>query len=66
MKTLRIYKAADPKDFSFTSTWMLCARREETLRELRGQATEDEDGADVVWTDDASDLFSILKPRAMR
>ncbi|HVR83041.1 MAG TPA: fused MFS/spermidine synthase [Planctomycetota bacterium] len=61
--TLRIDKGADAQDHSFASSWMLCARNEEMLRDLRVHASEDGDGPDVVWSDDASDLFSILKPR---
>jgi hypothetical protein len=64
LKTLRIDRVAEGKDQSFASSWMLGARSEETLRDLRAHEAPDGDGADVVWTDDASDLLSILKPRS--
>ena len=63
LKTLRVDRAADERGFNFASSWVLCGRDEEVLRELRGHASEENDGPDVIWTDNASDLFSILKPR---
>ena len=43
-----------------SSTWVLCTRNAAALKELRAFASA-EDGKELVWTDDASDLFSILR-----
>jgi len=63
LKTLRVDRAADERGFDFASSWVLCGRDEEVLRELRYHASEENDGPDMIWTDNQSDLFSILKPR---
>jgi hypothetical protein len=64
LRTVRVDTGVDSSPLAFPSSWMLCARNEETLREIRSAAAEDQDGEDVAWTDDASDLFSILRPRS--
>jgi hypothetical protein len=64
LKTLRVDKEEDTKGSGLASSWMLCARTDETLGDLGLHAAPDGGGADVVWTDDESDLFSILRPRS--
>lgn len=61
LETLRIEGPDGGEELGSSSTWILCTRNAAALRELKAYATEDQDGPDVVWTDDASDLFSILK-----
>jgi hypothetical protein len=60
--TLRIDYVATEKDRGVTNTWILCTRSEAALRELGRHAAKEDGRAEVVWTDDASDLFSILRP----
>jgi hypothetical protein len=62
LKTLRIDYVAADADFGVTNTWVLCTRSEAALRELGRHAAKSDGRPDVVWTDDASDLFSILRP----
>lgn len=63
LKTLRIDASAGKADLGLVNSWMLCTRDEEALREWAPLAAADGDGEDIVWTDDASDLMSILRPR---
>jgi len=61
MTALVVEHALDEMGASQSSRWMLCARDAARLREAGAVA---EDGArEILWTDDASDLFSILKLR---
>jgi hypothetical protein len=64
LDVLRIDEDDDAKGLDVANTWVLAAKDPDALRGLRAAAAEDRDGEDVVWTDDASDLFSILRPRA--
>ncbi len=48
---------------SAPSRWILCTRSEAAMRELGGFATKSDDSRETVWTDDRSDLFSVLKRR---
>ena len=45
------------------STWVLCTRSEAAWRALAPHATGGGEGREVAWTDDRSDLFSVLKLR---
>ncbi|HLY09100.1 MAG TPA: fused MFS/spermidine synthase [Planctomycetota bacterium] len=61
LQTLLVDSAADGKTLSCASSWMLCAREAEVLRDLPGVEPDGAGAEEIVWTDDASDLFSILK-----
>jgi len=61
MTTAMVEHFLDEAGASQSSRWMLCARRESALREAG--ATFEDDAREILWTDDASDLFSILKLR---
>jgi hypothetical protein len=61
MTALVVEHALDEMGASQSSRWMLCARDAARLREAGAVAEEGE--REILWTDDASDLFSILKLR---
>ncbi len=46
-----------------SSTWMLCTRSKSVLRDLGPHAMADGDARETIWTDDHSDLFSVLRLR---
>lgn len=46
-----------------SSRWMLCTRSEEAGRVLGRAGVRDPGSREILWTDDASDLISILKMR---
>lgn len=48
------------------SFWLLCTRNETALAEWAPHACKDVDPREFVWTDDASDLFSIFRMRRGR
>jgi protein-L-isoaspartate O-methyltransferase len=62
LKTLRIEYVATEQDRGVTNTWVLCTRSEAALQELGPHGAKGDGKPDLVWTDDASDLFSILRP----
>ena len=61
MKTAAIEQRPDELGSSQSSRWMLCTRNEAVLGEAG--APDGDDMREILWTDDASDLFSILKFR---
>jgi spermidine synthase len=46
-----------------SSSWVLCTRSEPIAKELSVYGTAPADGREIVWTDNASTLFRILKLR---
>jgi hypothetical protein len=60
MKTAVVEHTLDETGAGQSSRWMLCTTNEAALR--AAEAGED-DAREILWTDDASDLFSILKLR---
>jgi hypothetical protein len=60
MKAAAMEHGADETGAAQSSRWMLCSRSEAALAAAGATAGE---GREVLWTDDASDLFSILKLR---
>jgi hypothetical protein len=63
LKTLAIEHALDETGAGQSSRWMVCTRNEAAFRELSQGAEAGGDDREIRWTDDASDLFSILKLR---
>ncbi len=61
LTTATVEHRLDETGASQSSRWMLCSRREAALREAG--APLEEGLREIRWTDDASDLFSILKLR---
>jgi hypothetical protein len=45
------------------STWVLCTRSEAAVRDFLASGARPGDGREVEWTDDRSDLFSVLRFR---
>jgi spermidine synthase len=63
LSVVRIDHRPGEKEAGTPSVWMICTRNEALIRALRADASTAEERAEVTWTDDASDLFSILKRR---
>ena len=63
LKTLAVDYAARESDDEIgeSSNWILCTRSEPALLELSPHATKSVDTREIVWTDNRSDLFSILR-----
>jgi hypothetical protein len=61
MKTAVLEYDQDETGAKQISRWMLCSRHEAALGEAGARAPDD--AREILWTDDASDLFSIFKLR---
>ena len=63
LKAIRIISQRKPELELYKTDWMLLSRNEKFLESLRGLASSDEDKPRrrVLWTDDYSNLFGILK-----
>jgi hypothetical protein len=51
------------KEEASASSWVICTRNEALLQTLRAHASTAAERPEATWTDDASDLFSILRAR---
>ena len=56
------YRPGEREDAS-SSSWVICTRNEALLQALRAHASTEAERPEVTWTDDASDLFRILRRR---
>jgi len=63
LRTLLIDVTAARDGPEDSSTWMLCTRSEGVHRDLSAHAAAGGDAREKVWTDDHSNLFSVLKLR---
>jgi len=63
MKTAGVEHGLDESGAGQSSRWMVCTRNEAALREAGKGAPDDAGEREVFWTDDANDLFSILRLR---
>lgn len=63
LKTVQINVAAGNYEIAVSSHWILCTRNDVAHGELSRHAAKTDDAREIVWTDDFSDLFTILKWR---
>ncbi len=63
LTTVLIDDPAAGNELARPSTWVLCTRNEATVRDLAPYAAPDGDAREVLWTDDFSDLLSVVKWR---
>jgi hypothetical protein len=61
MRSITVECGADEKDLGMSSTWVLCTSNEAVAAELAAFATENDGDKEILWTDDANDLLSVLK-----
>jgi predicted membrane-bound spermidine synthase len=63
LRTIEVDCAAPESDLGQASTWILCTRSDPAYRDLSRYGTVAGGAREIVWRDDRSDLFSILKLR---
>ena len=63
LTTLLVDDAAAGNELARSSTWILCTRNEAAVRALTPYAAKDGDAREILWTDDFSDLLSVVKWR---
>jgi SAM-dependent methyltransferase len=66
LRSIGIELAPPESEDAQASFWMLCTRNEAALAEWTPHASKDVDPREIVWTDDASDLFSVFRMRRGR
>jgi len=61
LSAVRIDRRPGEKEAASSSSWVICTRNEALLQALSAHASTMAEQPEVTWTDDASDLFSILR-----
>jgi hypothetical protein len=60
-KSVHLISKGDAQRGLFDAEWMLLARDEQVLARHRADSEHDDDGPSILWTDDHSNLFEILR-----